>query len=147
MNPEAELIALRTMCKAAAAEIREHWEAHCDATGYGPCNLVARLAGDIPPDLYPGHATSEEIDGYERLTLDTPATPPKLTDGYRHNFATLQKAAGNEDLCLVSAIRKSDRAPVALVCAHMLDAGGMRLVPLAQMIEGNPYEMYEDPTV
>jgi hypothetical protein len=67
MNPEAELIALRTMCRAAAAEIREHWEAHCNEEGYGPCNLLARLAGDIPPDLYPGHATSEEIDEYGRL--------------------------------------------------------------------------------
>jgi len=72
--------------------------------------------------------------------------PPKLTAGYRHNFATLQKAAENEDLCLVSAIRKSDQAPVALVCAHMVDETGVRLVPLAQMIEGNPYELYEDPT-
>jgi len=68
MNTEAEVIALRTMCRAAAAEIREHWEAHCHQEGYGPSNLVARLAGAISPDLYPGYASSEEIDAYNRLT-------------------------------------------------------------------------------
>jgi len=74
-------------------------------------------------------------------------TPPPITDGYRHNFETLLKASRNDDLCLVSAIRAKDQAPVALVCAHFVDEGGMhQIVPIAQMIEGNPYELYEDPT-
>ena len=58
---EAELARLReenrklkSMCKAAAAEISEHWGAHCDAEGYGPSNLMSRLEGRIKPDLYPG---------------------------------------------------------------------------------------------
>ena len=45
---------LKSMCKAAAAEISEHWGAHCDAEGYGPSNLMSRLEGRIKPDLYPG---------------------------------------------------------------------------------------------
>lgn len=45
---------LKSMCKAAAAEIEEYWEAHCDAEGYGPVNLVSRLSGKLKPALYPG---------------------------------------------------------------------------------------------
>lgn len=60
MNAEAELIALRSMCRAAAAEIQKHYDAHCDAEGYGPCNLMARLTGRLGPALYPHHATHEE---------------------------------------------------------------------------------------
>lgn len=67
MNDEAELIALRSMCRAAAEEIMEHWEAHCDAEGYGPCNLHARLSGKIGPDLYPGHASDEEIARFNEI--------------------------------------------------------------------------------
>lgn len=48
---------LRSMCKAAAAEIDEHWQAHCDKDGYGPVNLMSRLEGRLPPDLYPGYDT------------------------------------------------------------------------------------------
>ena len=44
---------LRSMCKAAAAEIDDHWHAHCDDDGNGPVNLMARLEGKLPPDLYP----------------------------------------------------------------------------------------------
>ena len=43
------------MCKAAAAEIEEHWKAHCDKDGYGPINLVSRLKGEMKPDLYPAY--------------------------------------------------------------------------------------------
>jgi len=34
--------ALATMM-AAAVEIQEHWDAHCDVDGYGPANLMRRL--------------------------------------------------------------------------------------------------------
>jgi len=67
VNAEAELIALRSMCRAAADEIMEHWAAHCDAEGYGPCNLHARLSGKIGPDLYPGHATDAEIARFNEI--------------------------------------------------------------------------------
>jgi hypothetical protein len=53
-------IALKSMCAAAAAEIEEQWSAHCDSEGYGPANLMYRLKGQSPPDLYSAHATHEE---------------------------------------------------------------------------------------
>lgn len=33
---------------AAAEEIAEHWDAHCDEEGYGPANLMHRLERGIP---------------------------------------------------------------------------------------------------
>jgi len=46
---------LKSMCRAAADEIDQHWESHCDEEGYGPASLMARLTGKVPPDLYPGY--------------------------------------------------------------------------------------------
>ena len=48
---------LRTMCKAAAAEILEQWEHHTDKDGYGPANLISRLQGDFKPDFYHAYDT------------------------------------------------------------------------------------------
>jgi len=76
-----------------------------------------------------------------------PPKPPPLTEGYKANFATLERAAKSGDLALVSAIRKSDQAPVALVCAMSREDGMFYPIPLAVMVEGNPYELFEDPTV
>src|SRR5262245_55351904 len=72
--------------------------------------------------------------------------PPALLPGYKTNFETLQTAQENGHLCLVSAIRKSDGQPVALVCAMNWDGEFYRPVPLAVMVEGNPYELFFDPT-
>lgn len=74
-------------------------------------------------------------------------SPPRLTPGHRANFTTLQQASDNGDLALVSARRASDGAPVALVCALRREQdGAISPVPLAVMVEGNPYELFEDPT-
>ena len=44
----AEIANLHTVMMAAAVEITEHWDAHCDAEGYGPVNLVRRLENGFP---------------------------------------------------------------------------------------------------
>lgn len=75
-------------------------------------------------------------------------TPPALTVGYRQNFETLKRACINGELALVSVIRKSDKQPVALVCGMQANSdGSISPVPFAEMVSGNPYAMYEDPTV
>jgi len=70
----------------------------------------------------------------------------KLTAGYIANFETLKKALRNGDLALVSAVRKADQKPVALICAISHVEGGVAPVPLAVMVEGDPFELFEDPT-
>lgn len=44
---EAKIADLHTTMMAAAVEIHEHWDAHCDAEGYGPANLMHRLERGI----------------------------------------------------------------------------------------------------
>lgn len=45
---QAEIANLHTVMMAAAVEISEHWDAHCDAEGYGPVNLLRRLENGYP---------------------------------------------------------------------------------------------------
>lgn len=40
----------KTVMIAAAEEIAAHWDAHCDAEGYGPQNLLRRLEEGIPSE-------------------------------------------------------------------------------------------------
>lgn len=40
---EKKIDDLKTVMVAAAEEIYEHWDAHCDKEGYGPANLMNRL--------------------------------------------------------------------------------------------------------
>lgn len=75
-----------------------------------------------------------------------PPKTPKLRKGDKANFSTLEKASSQDDLALVSAVRKSDNAQVALVCAMSRDEEDIRPVPLAVMVEGNPFEDFYDPT-
>lgn len=44
---DAEIANLKTTMIAAAEEIAAHWNAHCDAEGYGPANLMHRLERGI----------------------------------------------------------------------------------------------------
>lgn len=73
--------------------------------------------------------------------------PPKLAKGHKANFETLSRAFANQDIALVSAIRKADQQPVALICAMQRnDDKTITTIPLAEMVNGNPFELYEDPT-
>ena len=48
-----ENLRLRTVMLAAAEEIGDHWEAHCDEEGYGPQSLQRHLREG--PGFYPGY--------------------------------------------------------------------------------------------
>ena len=76
-----------------------------------------------------------------------PRKPGKLRRGDKANFETLLRAAENGALAIVSAIRKSDGKNVALVCAMGYDVEAKLFLPspLAVMVEGNPFELFEDP--
>ena len=73
-------------------------------------------------------------------------TPEPIPDGDRKNFATLRVAADFGHLALVSAIHKSDQKQVSLVCAMRREGEDTIPIPLAVMVEGNPFELFEDPT-
>lgn len=73
--------------------------------------------------------------------------PIKLRKGDKANFKTLQQACEAGQLGLISAVRRSDNANVALVCAVNVVQDEYQFVPLAVMIEDDPYKTFYDPTV
>lgn len=74
---------------------------------------------------------------------DKPTIPP-LSDADKKNYQTIQKAASEDNVALLSAIRKSDNKPVALICVvNWRDDRSADFVPLAVMVEGDPYEQYD----
>lgn len=68
-----------------------------------------------------------------------------LREGDCKNFDTLLGAAAHNAVALISAVRKSDHAQVALVCAVNHDGDLFEPVPLAVMVEDNPYELFYGP--
>lgn len=52
---ESDVSQMRETMAAAAEEISEHWDAHCDSEGYGPVNLQRRLEGPYGVN-YPGYS-------------------------------------------------------------------------------------------
>ena len=71
---------------------------------------------------------------------------PKLKRHQVVNFKTLQRAFDQSATGLVSA-RRLDGTPVALICAMQVnDDDTITPMPFAELIEGNPFELYQDPT-
>lgn len=74
--------------------------------------------------------------------------PGPIPDHDRKNFNTMVRAHDEGCLALVSAIRVADRKQVSLVCAMQTNEDGtISPIPFAVMVEGNPFELFEDPTV
>ena len=74
-------------------------------------------------------------------------TPPPIPKHVKENFNTMLKAAKNGQIAAVSAVRKEDQKPVVLVCAMQTNEDEtITAVPFAVMIDGNPFELFEDPT-
>lgn len=69
-----------------------------------------------------------------------------LKEADQHNFDTLLRAAANNDLVLVQSKDKETGEYRALLCAKWQDGDLTCLTPLAQMVTGNPFEQYVDPT-
>lgn len=71
-----------------------------------------------------------------------------LEIGDKANFETLCRAFDSGDAVLVPTTRKNDGSKVSLVCAVSIIDGeeGHCLIPLAIMVEDNPYETFNNPT-
>ena len=67
---EWEIANLHTTMFAAAVEIQAHWEAHCDAEGYGPANLMHRLERGIASQYGYDAKTLQRVEA-ERDQLKT----------------------------------------------------------------------------
>lgn len=73
---------------------------------------------------------------------------PGIADHHKANFETIKAACENEDLCIIDSQRVSDGVTVVLLAAHRFNpAEGMHeIVPLAEMIDGDPFKLYRGPT-
>lgn len=104
-----------------------------------PCEEVERFADQL------GEAAMLIRD--QARESQNPPTPGPLAERDKANFETLRKACDDGNLALVPATRKSDGKQVSLVCAMGWDGENYRPAPVAVMVEGNPYELFHDPTV
>ena len=86
---------LNTVMIAAAEEINKHWDAHCDADGYGPVNLVRRLERGIPSEYgYTAGAFARLQAENERLTKEHTRTEIDAAwESAIHNAKRAEKAA------------------------------------------------------
>ena len=78
-----ENLRLRTVMVAAHEEITEFWDAHCDADGYGPQNLVRHLKEGT--GYYPGYVDRVTFSSLDKKTqqsdnVDLGSNIPGLTD-------------------------------------------------------------------
>jgi hypothetical protein len=70
-----------------------------------------------------------------------------INEHVKTNFETMLRAAADGNLACVASRRVSDGADVNLVCAISRDEDGSFVIaPFAEMIAGNPYELYADPS-
>lgn len=73
-------------------------------------------------------------------------TKSTFLDGFKTNFETLSKAFTNGDVCMAECTVKATGETVAVLCAGYVDKEqNVNLVPLAQMLSGNPFEEIQPP--
>jgi hypothetical protein len=68
-----------------------------------------------------------------------------ISDSHRSNLETLQRAFDHGDAALVECQRIDDRATVVLLCAVGRDGEEYLITPFAEMVGGDPFEMYRPP--
>jgi len=83
IEAKQEITRLESLCGAAAEEIEENWNKLCDEEGYGPCNLLNRLKGNIG-----GGYTGPYVD---ELIEKTVADAKKANEERDAAIATIKK--------------------------------------------------------
>lgn len=70
-----------------------------------------------------------------------------ISDGYKANFETLLRAAGDKALCIMECTDKESGKTVIAVCAAWVDEDEQtHLVPVAKLFDGDPYEELVPPS-
>lgn len=64
---------------------------------------------------------------------------------HARNLDTLKRVFSDGAAALVECQRKSDGAVVAMLCAVGYDGKEYQITPFAEMVNGNPFEMYAPP--
>lgn len=70
----------------------------------------------------------------------------RITDTESTNFDTLLRAARNGDLALITTTEAATGERAVLIAAIATDGEDYHISPLARLIDGNPYELFNPPT-
>ena len=103
---------------------------------------------DMSEQLYmSGHEMGEVTQPEIKEPELTGPKPSSLRKGDVANFKTILRAAKDNNLALVAAVRKEDHKTVGLICAtNYNEDGSANFAPLGVMVESNPFELFYDPT-
>ena len=63
----------------------------------------------------------------------------------KENFNTLKSAWQSDNVALIESKDKNGEY-VALICAVAFNGNTYSITPFAEMVRGNPFELYDDPT-
>lgn len=64
---------------------------------------------------------------------------------HKKNLDTLYRAAKDKALALVECRRITDGEVVAMLCCIGFNNGEYTITPFAEMVNGNPFELYQPP--
>lgn len=68
-----------------------------------------------------------------------------IAPGYKANLATLQRAFEDKQVCLLEVTEEATGKKKVALCAVNQDNDYYEFVPMAIMVDGNPYELYLPP--
>lgn len=68
-----------------------------------------------------------------------------IAPGHKANFASLQRAFKAGHVCLLEVTEEATGEKKTALCAVNQDNGEYEFVPMAIMVDGNPYELYLPP--
>lgn len=70
-----------------------------------------------------------------------------ICQGHGENLDTLKEVFRNGHAALVGCRRKSDGVVVAMLCAVVRNGSEYGITPFAEMVNGNPFELYDPPAL
>jgi hypothetical protein len=68
-----------------------------------------------------------------------------IAEGHKENFETLQRAFAECSVALMECHRKDGQVVVMLCTVSHFEDGDVGFTPFAEMVNGNPFAMYDPP--
>ena len=68
-----------------------------------------------------------------------------IGESHAHNLETLTRAFAEDAVALVECQRVADDETVVMLCAVGFDGKEYVMTPFAEMVAGNPFELYRPP--